>query len=294
MVKRKHNARVAANNHTTGNDDDDDDDDNNDHDQFHMEDEPFIVQEMQSSYRELVQLIAHLPMVKQEFPATAPDTTASAFCSSSSSSSLPQELIRKIASYFIIERVTHSQVQAIQASSTAGRFPLQEVLRDDDTTWWISSTGSMPKGRGHEYVQFRLGPVLRRLSAISIKIPPLPLGPLSVRTIRLDVLLEEGATSSSLDMVPHHEEQQQWKTVSTPSHWTVENKTGYQKFELHPPIDAKVIRIVCLTNQMSRFLQNYDDAEEDEEEEEEEGMGRNRHRVLHQFESVGFYSVLFE
>ena len=48
------------------------------------------------------------------------------------------------------------KVTVKRASSHRGDFPLDNVLHDDETSWWISANGSMPSGRGDEYMQFQL------------------------------------------------------------------------------------------------------------------------------------------
>jgi hypothetical protein len=216
---------------------------------------PLIAKEMNCSYDHLIQLIRCLPVVQQ------------------GDQSLPDELIHKIGHYFVVNPVQHHQVTAVRASSTVGRFPLRAVLDEDDATWWISANGSMPQGKGAEYMEFQLSPVVRRLSAVSIKIPPLPVGPLSVRTFRISI---PGNSVS--------QQQQQETSTTTWIHatdeLTVENKTGYQRFELALGIDARSIRIVCTMNQISRFLgQNNQD---------------ENHNAANQFDAVGFYSIKFE
>jgi hypothetical protein len=209
---------------------------------------PLIAKEMNCSYDDLIGLIRRLPVVQQ------------------GDQSLPNELIHNIGHYFVVNPVQHKQVTAIAASSTVGRFPLGAVLEDNDATWWISAMGSMPQGKGTEYMEFQLSPVVTRLSAVSIKIPPLPVGPLSVRTFRVAIPDSVSPTT--------------W--INATDELTVENKTGYQRFELSLGIDARLIRIVCTTNQISRFLG---------QKNEVAGDDNNNNN---QFHAVGFYSVKFE
>jgi hypothetical protein len=75
----------------------------------------------------------------------------------------------------------------------------------------------------------------------------------------------------------------------TPTTWinatdelTVENKTGCQRFELSLGIDARLIRIVCTTNQTSRFLAQNNEVAGDE------------NNNNNQFHAVGFCSIKFE
>jgi hypothetical protein len=219
---------------------------------------PLIAKEMNCSYDDLIGLIRRLPVVQQ------------------GDQSLPNELIHNIGHYFVVNPVQHKQVTAIAASSTVGRFPLGAVLEDNDATWWISAMGSMPLGKGAEYMEFQLSPVVTRLSAVSIKIPPLPVGPLSVRTFRVAI---PDVSVSSRTITPTT-----W--INATDELTVENKTGYQRFELSLGIDARLIRIVCTTNQISRFLGQNNEVAGDE--------NNNNNNNNNQFHAVGFYSVKFE
>ena len=228
---------------------------------------PLISKEMNCSYDHLIQLIRRLPVVQQ------------------GDQSLPNELIHKIGHYFVVNPVQHHQVTAVKASSTVGRFPLGVVLEDNDATWWISANGSMPQGKGAEYMEFQLSPVVRRLSAVSIKIPPLPVGPLSVRTFHIAI----PDTSTGISQLPMTSTT---TTTTTSTAWiyatpelTVENKTGYQRFECSG-IDAKSIRIVCTMNQISRFLGQNTNNQDDN--------NNNNANAANQFDAVGFYSIKFE
>ena len=214
---------------------------------------------MNCSYDDLIRLIRRLPVVQQ------------------GDQSLPNELIHNIGRYFVVNPVQHNQVTAAAAaSSTVGRFPLAAALEDNDATWWISAMGSMPQGKGTEYMEFQLSPVVTRLSAVSIKIPPLPLGPLSVRTFR--IAIPDDSVSSQMTPTTT------W--INATDELTVENKTGYQRFELSLGIDARSIRIVCTTNQISRFLvQNIEVAGDD---------NNNINLNNNQFHAVGLYSIKFE
>jgi hypothetical protein len=210
-----------------------------------MTNQPFVVTELGCSYRELFWLIEQLPMCRGD------------------DQSLPSEIIHKITNFFTVEPVVSSEVVAARATSTDGRHDLQACLDTSQSSWWLSSFGSMPKGRGEQYVEFQLSSKPRRLCSVSVEIPPLPLGPLSARTMRLDSKF--GDT---------------WRQVSPV--WTVENKTGWQQYELHPPVDAQFVRVVCLTNQMAQFLRGGGDDQIPEPE------------VIPQFASVGYYCVKFE
>eukprot|EP00527_Entomoneis_sp_CCMP2396_P002279 CAMPEP_0198149946 /NCGR_PEP_ID=MMETSP1443-20131203/48729_1 /TAXON_ID=186043 /ORGANISM="Entomoneis sp., Strain CCMP2396" /LENGTH=155 /DNA_ID=CAMNT_0043815117 /DNA_START=288 /DNA_END=755 /DNA_ORIENTATION=+ len=155
----------------------------------------------------------------------------------------------------------------------------------------------MPGGRGEEWIEFQLvrggggsegekkkrktiekttnqtppSCSMVRLSAISISIPPMPQGPLSVREFCLH------AHSSKLNK--WHAVTRVFEVASTP---------GWQRFALHESddttnnntntnnrgLDVDKIRLVCLSNQMARRTDHF---------------GR-----VEMFDSVGFFSVRFE
>ena len=95
----------------------------------------------------------------------------------------------------------------------------------------------MPGGRGDEYVEVRLAKAntMRRIQSVSMSIPPLPVGPLSVREFRVDIANERG----------------DWKQL--PFRFQVENVSGMQRFPIGN-VDATSVRVVCLSNQISVFL----------------------------------------
>jgi len=178
----------------------------------------------------------------------------------SSANGLPRELAKRIVDYLVIERVNPTQVQVVDCSSHDRTHPLPCCLQDDEETWWLSEHGSMPQGRGREWLQFTLGPRLRRLTAILLKIPPLPQGPLSVREFCIEAYSNE----------------QGWHSVSPT--FVVPNRIRWQHFMLDEPADVTQVRMVCLSNQVANFMQ-----------EEELSLAQVR-----QLESVGFYSIRFE
>ena len=134
----------------------------------------------------------------------------------------------------------------------------QRPRSSNQPTWWMSRNGTMPHGVGRQYVECCLTPPqssslysLVRLSSVSVSIPPLPLGPKSVRTFQILYKTEDAMTTLEND---HNNcaPSSNWK-VGSPV-FTVVNRSGYQKFDINPPIDAKYVRIVCLSNQASRFI----------------------------------------
>eukprot|EP01063_Lacrimia_lanifica_P022532 TRINITY_DN30086_c0_g1_i1.p1 TRINITY_DN30086_c0_g1~~TRINITY_DN30086_c0_g1_i1.p1 ORF type:complete len:320 (+),score=86.79 TRINITY_DN30086_c0_g1_i1:53-1012(+) len=137
-----------------------------------------------------------------------------------------------VASYLCVRPVVFSEVAVAAASSDRGDYPLRTVLEAAAGTWWISDAGSMPGGRGNAFLELTLAPdaAPRRVSYVGISIPPLPYGPLSVRTFRVDHLPH--AAADWVCGAP-------LKTIDAP---------GTQAFELPAPIDAVRVRIVALEN----------------------------------------------
>ena len=147
---------------------------------------------------------------------------------------LPIDLAEQAATFLQVESVDASEVSIRRASSSRGDFPLSSVLGNEDGTWWISAESSMENGRGEEFLEFSLSPdgTARRCCYVGISIPPLPQGPLSVRRFRID-----------------------WSYNGT--EWTMGCRrytmetmdiAGMQTFQLERPVDAAMIRLVCLTN----------------------------------------------
>ena len=184
---------------------------------------------------------------------------------------LVPELAAKVLSYLTVERVVPGQVRATSCSSHDQLHPLSASLEDDESNWWLSQPGSLPGGVGRQYVQYQLcnGHTLCRLSRVSIKIPPLPMGPLSVRQFYLETFdIDRGWHA----MTPH-------LTVSG-------NKSGWQTYDLMP-CDVREVRLVCVQNQMANYLQQLHDRTH--------GISSSLLRAeRRQFSSVGFYAARFE
>ena len=170
---------------------------------------------------------------------------------------LPPELSKHVSKFLTVRRAVRDEVEAVTASSMdMAPHKLADCLVDNEESWWMSALGTMPGGRGEEYVEFRLSkiPVLRRVIAVSVRIPPLPQGPLSVREFRVDVADEVGL----------------WRQL--PGVHSVDNRTGMQRFPIGD-VDAHSVRVVCLSSQISTYIGEDPD---------------------HNFERVGFYAVQFE
>ena len=108
---------------------------------------------------------------------------------------LPLDICQRIVDFCLIEPVRMDQVSVLSCSSQdrsqVNGSNLQDVLSESERSWWISAPGSMPGGVGREWLEFQLvkqggGATACRLTEISIKIPPLPQGPLSLRTFQIE------------------------------------------------------------------------------------------------------------
>jgi len=170
-------------------------------------------------------------------------------CSGCARRTLPLEICQRIVDFCVIEPVRMDQVSVVSCSSqdrnqVNGRN-LQDVLSESERSWWISAPGSMPGGVGREWLEFQLVPAANkqqgvgdtacRLTEISIKIPPLPRGPLSLRTFQIET------TTSDTD--------DDWQVLCY-NHVT--NRAGWQRFAV-TPTDCFRVRLVCLSNQISLF-----------------------------------------
>ena len=147
---------------------------------------------------------------------------------------LPEHIAQSVTEHLHIARVHAAQVQISSCSSDRGDFPLAEVLNTNKSTWWITESGSMPLGRGSEWLELQLGPegaAAQLVSFVGVRIPPLPFGPLSVR--RFHIL---------------------WQSAATEGHWVQSGEmqtldcADLQEFALVPPVEAERLRLVCTVN----------------------------------------------
>ena len=157
---------------------------------------------------------------------------------------LPDHLVTEhIVPFFTVERVTPSAVRCVRASSCRGDFPLDSVCNDNDAEWWISSTsgGRFTEGAGREWLEFDLGSgdVPRRVSAVGVKIPPLPHGPLSVRRLFVEY------TAGSRDGHTVRVCTGLLETLDRPQ---------LQRFALTPPIEATRVRVVMTLTAAGKML----------------------------------------
>jgi hypothetical protein len=215
--------------------------------------------------------------------------------------SLTPELMRRVAGYLTVRPVQQADVRVVGCSSHDGRHPIESCLTASDSTWWISAPQTMIHGRGREYVEFHLCPPsggeghrresCRRLASFSLRIPPLPMGPLSVREFELQSRIEQfhsggDASSKSSSKASSSSSSFAYRTLPLATPSSVQNVSGWQDFFLEEPADVSVVRIVCLSNQISRFM-------EEAAANNNSNSGPILPLVSSPFDQVGFYSIRF-
>eukprot|EP00931_Biecheleriopsis_adriatica_P060644 TRINITY_DN36430_c0_g1_i1.p1 TRINITY_DN36430_c0_g1~~TRINITY_DN36430_c0_g1_i1.p1 ORF type:complete len:334 (-),score=39.80 TRINITY_DN36430_c0_g1_i1:74-1021(-) len=175
---------------------------------------------------------------------------------------VPDMIGDQVLSYLRVPRVQQKELVVLGASSSRGDYPLEVVLNADESEWWISASGSCPGGLGREYLEFSLGPSLRRLSFIGLRIPPLPYGPLSVRDFH--VLARRPSTVSSpskVDVTASGSKDVSmegcegvcwagWELVSAKPMQTLD-RAGLQEFALVPPVETTAVCLVFTRNAAS-------------------------------------------
>lgn len=135
---------------------------------------------------------------------------------------LPEAVARCVMQFLTIPRVSDAYVRSV--SSSRGDFPLSEISTGRNDTWWISSTFA-----ANEWIEFQVSRDggARRVSCVSLRIPPMPFGPLSVRAF--DVLgLERGSSDS-------------WHSAGS---FETLDLGDLQEVALDPPLETAVIRVI--------------------------------------------------
>lgn len=154
------------------------------------------------------------------------------------------ELVDSVISFLKIAQVDPASVVATRASSTGPMGPshCSNTLKPDHDTWWISAPGSCPQGEGREWVEYCLSPTAPvRVDFLTLTIPPMPSGPLSVKVFHLE-----------LSNVPDGP----WERATDDMH-TV-NSIAQQEWALCPPIEARFVRIVCTLNAAGSLARKLD------------------------------------
>lgn len=169
-----------------------------------------------------------------------------------------------------------TSVRAICASSEASpsymySFRKESLCTMDSSDCWISAPGSFPNGRGHQGVVFDMGRVVQ-ISQVRISIPPLPSGPLSVRKFRVEACYIERTSTSDVFSDEAHErllrrcgfsedeirvqvERKRqaeggwamWKPKAASRDLFTLDVEGPQPFAIHPPLETRYVRLVCLS-----------------------------------------------
>eukprot|EP00946_MAST-07B_sp_MAST-7B-sp1_P005298 g5298.t1 len=184
---------------------------------------------------------------------------------------LPVHLIRdKVLPFFLCHRVTNFSCSC--ASSSRGDFPLSAVTNCDDQQWWISGQDNFKLGSGREWLEFKLGDgsAVQRVSAIGVKIPPLPFGPLSVRQFHVEYKAVDGT----------------W--MRHPGVFETLDHASMQWFALLPPIDTHCVRVVCTLSAVGQQLQVLADDVEDND------VAPDMSTMMMMADTVGLFQVLLE
>ena len=199
---------------------------------------------------------------------------------------LPLDVCQRIAYFFVIEPVRMDQVEVISCSSYDGSCNPNDVLSDDENSWWISEPGSMPGGVGSQEIEFLLNNTsnsLRRVQEVCIKIPPMPQGPLSVRTFQILTTMASSTAGSKGGRGASHRKAEGQSRSNDDNDWSlichnhVANHAGWQRFSVIPS-DCLRLRLVCMTNQISVF----------------DGASDSEPNFGIRYAAVGLFSIRFE
>ena len=229
---------------------------------------------------ELRQLLTEIRW-KSTTTTIATTTTSSATTNNNtllSKQQLPTEIVTRIVQYLLVPRIQMEDVTAIACSSqhiaatsavtttNNDRIDhrltslLAHCLTDDETTWWISEEGLNVRP---QFVDFHCLPQsdrihrVVRVRSVSIKIPPLPYGPMSLqqfvmqRRPLLNHHHHHHGNSPNNDNNNDDNDDIPWEAVSPV--WTLDGHIlEYQTFDFpNAGVDVTHLRILCLSNQAS-------------------------------------------
>ncbi|KAJ1634979.1 hypothetical protein T492DRAFT_969377 [Pavlovales sp. CCMP2436] len=178
------------------------------------------------------------------------------------------ELLELVLDHIKLPQVSMAEVRAMSASSVARQFaPAQcsatQTLSSDEETWWLSDTDTCPNGVGSEWVLYKLRPEGRaRVQFVSLKIPKLPYGPLSVRVFHIE--------ASDAEHGPFVRVSPDLCTFDT---------QRMQEVALAPAVEASFIRVVCTVNAAASEL--------------EDKWQRLSGMRLNEASSIGFFQLSF-
>jgi len=161
-----------------------------------------------------------------------------------------QDIVDRIIGHLKIGIVDMAEVSAVACSSNQGDGTrgksMHGTLMSEENTWWISKNtlddDDEDEEEGHhfnEWVQYRMGPVPRRCDFVSMRIPQLPAGPLSVRIFHLEVPSFVRHQKGGIVSGGYHRASEDFITLDTDE---------MQEFRLVPPIESQFLRVVCTEN----------------------------------------------
>eukprot|EP00854_Cymbomonas_tetramitiformis_P027250 gene27250-33556_t len=144
------------------------------------------------------------------------------------------EVLEKVLAYLKIQNVNSHEVRATSCTSEgepAIRYSYKKEcsLEAGKSSCWISRDEQGPEP---EHIVYSIGPCARRVDYVSLCIPILPHGPLSVRKFQLEYFIEED------DL---------WIAKGEYVYFTLDQE-GLQEFAVIPPIESRFIRLICLEN----------------------------------------------
>ena len=146
----------------------------------------------------------------------------------------PQRVIAHIKTFLSVRRI--DGMRTVDCSSSSNQFALEESFTPKKNTWWIS------RDQTPQYVQFEaLVNEAVVLETIGIVIPPLPHGPLSVRTFSVSYTV--GGLEKKGDRIEFTSDDRVFET---------KDDSGLQIYHLEPPIIVRpcrdrrpCVRVIC-------------------------------------------------
>lgn len=189
--------------------------------------------------------------------------------------SLPRNAVLSVGSFVLVPRAridrapfTRPGTTSVKVSSDSDRgdFPLTQVLSPDTKTWYMSAQPRFTR-RGEPRLTFGF-PAVRRIAFVGVRIPPMPMGPLSVRTFFLEVQkcaegVPEGArapqeapsgeaSGPGAGQVGGSGEASTWERVALGGCATKQYQTldvsCTQEFAIWPPVEAEAVRMVLTSS----------------------------------------------
>ena len=146
----------------------------------------------------------------------------------------PERVNAHIKTFLSVRRI--GGIRAVGCSSSSNQFALEESLTCTNRTWWIS------RDKAPQYIQFQaLVNEAFVVETIAIVIPPLPFGPLSVRTFSISYTV--GGMGETGDRIQFVRDDRVFET---------KDDSGLQIYHLDPPIIVRpchgrrpCVRVIC-------------------------------------------------